>query len=40
MRRFLDWLLGRHCALGCGQRVFPKDLARHVHTEHGWTAAL
>jgi hypothetical protein len=32
--RFLDWLLGERCPLGCGQRVFPADLNGHLHTEH------
>ena len=32
--RFLDWLLGPRCGLCCGERVFPKDLDRHLHVEH------
>ena len=35
MRAFLDWLLGPRCAIGCGQRVFAKDLERHLNVEHG-----
>lgn len=34
MKRFLNWLLGPRCALGCGTRVFPDDLERHLYLEH------
>ena len=30
----LDALLGRHCVYGCGQRVYPKDVAAHNHYDH------
>ena len=40
LTRFLDWLLGPKRALGCGQRVFPKDLQRHLHTDHAGDPAL
>lgn len=32
--RFLDWLLGPRCALGCGERIFPRDLERHLYIDH------
>lgn len=32
--RVLDAVLGRRCPLGCGQRVYPRDLTAHLHTEH------
>lgn len=32
--RFLDWLLGPHCALGCGQRLYPRDIEAHYYIEH------
>jgi hypothetical protein len=34
LTQLLDALLGHHCALGCGQRVFPKDLERHLALDH------
>lgn len=34
LTRLLDALLGPRCALGCGYRVFPRDLTRHLHTDH------
>ena len=34
MRCLIDRLLGPLCSLGCGQRVFPRDLTRHLHTDH------
>ena len=32
--RWLDWLLGSRCRLGCGDRVFPVDVALHERLEH------
>jgi len=32
--RFLNALLGPHCRYGCGQRVFPKDVASHESFDH------
>lgn len=29
---YLDTLLGPRCAAGCGLRVFPRDLERHLVT--------
>ncbi|MDN4174759.1 hypothetical protein QWY28_17490 [Nocardioides sp. SOB77] len=34
LARFLNRLLGARCALGCGLRVFPADVAMHAHIEH------
>jgi hypothetical protein len=34
LTRLLDALLGPRCALDCGQRVFPKDLERHLRLDH------
>lgn len=33
-RCLLDMLLGERCPVGCGQRVFPKDLDRHRYVDH------
>ena len=32
--RFLDQVLGPHCRLGCGQRVFPRDQVAHENFDH------
>lgn len=32
--RFLSWLLGHRCALGCGERVYPANVAEHYEREH------
>lgn len=32
--RFLTWLLGPRCALGCGARVYAADVERHVYIDH------
>lgn len=34
LERFASALLGARCRLGCGQRVFPKDVAEHEHNQH------
>lgn len=30
----LDRLLGPRCAYGCGQRLYPRDIALHEHYDH------
>lgn len=32
--RAVNAVLGERCHLGCGQRVFSRDLTAHLHTEH------
>ena len=32
--RFLTWLLGPPCPLGCGARVYDADRADHWRLEH------
>ena len=34
LRDLADAILGRHCRLGCGQRVFVKDVGSHEGLEH------
>lgn len=34
IERLLTWLLGPRCPYGCGQRLYPKDHAGHVHYDH------
>lgn len=29
-----DALLGKRCRLGCGERVYPKDVKQHEADEH------
>jgi len=37
--RVTDALLGRACRLGCGQRVFVKDVGWHEGLEHAGDVA-
>jgi hypothetical protein len=32
--RLATWLLGPRCILGCGERVYPRDLERHLFIDH------
>lgn len=32
--RLLNALLGPHCPLDCGQRLYPRDVASHLRVEH------
>ena len=32
--RLVTWLLGPTCVLGCGERVYPRDLDRHWAIHH------
>lgn len=32
--RLLDRVFGLHCRLGCGERVYPRDVEVHEALEH------
>jgi hypothetical protein len=40
LTRLLNALLGPRCALGCGQRVYPRDLERHLALDHAGDGTL
>lgn len=37
--RWVDALLGARCRMGCGARVFPRDVTDHEATHHAWERA-
>ena len=39
LRDLADAILGHHCRLGCGQRVFVKDVGWHEGLEHAGDVA-